>query len=198
MRPNLDPVTLTALTLVLASGAFLGAPAMGDRLVLDPAATKLTFVLGATGHDVEGTLKLASGEVTFDPAGGPASGAITIDAQSAQTGSSGRDKTMHADVLESAKYPQFVFTPRRLIGTIAESGTSKATLEGELAIHGRVESMILPTTVVVEGDQIRATTSFAIPFVAWGMKDPSVLFLRVEKEVQVNLEARGSWVRETP
>lgn len=198
MRPNQNSLVLTALALTLMGGTLVAGTAQADRLVLDPATTKLSFVLGATGHDVEGTLKLASGEVTFDPAGGPASGSIAIDARSAQTGSSSRDKTMHADVLETEKYPQFVFTPRRLLGEIAPTGTSKATLEGELAIHGRVESMILPATIVVDGDKVHATTSFVIPFVAWGMKDPSVLFLRVEKEVQVNLEARGSWVRDTP
>ena len=53
-------------------------PALAEQrvLVLDPAASKVSFTLGATGHDVHGALAVKSGRIAFDPATGTASGEI--------------------------------------------------------------------------------------------------------------------------
>src|SRR5271165_5339273 len=62
---------------------------------LDPAATKIDFTLSATMHTVHGTFKLKSGRIHFDPSTGKMSGAIVVDATSAETGNSSRDAKMH-------------------------------------------------------------------------------------------------------
>jgi hypothetical protein len=46
--------------------------------------------------------------------------------------------------------------------------------------------------VHVSGDQLHATGSFAVPYVQWGLKDPSTLMLRVNKEVQIDLSLNGT------
>jgi hypothetical protein len=51
--------------------------------------------------------------------------------------------------------------------------------------------MTLKTTVHVAGDLITATTHFAVPYVEWGMKNPSTLFLRVGDKVDIDLQAAG-------
>lgn len=181
------------------AAVMFAAAARGDSLVLDRSGSAVTFTLDATGHTVRGTLALKDGTVEFDPAGGPASGRIVIDATAAATGSSGRDKTMHKEVLESEKYPEFVFLPERLDGAVARDGQSQAVLVGRLEIHGVVKPVSLPASITVVGDRVEATASLTIPFVAWGMHDPSVLFLRVAKEVVVDLAIKGRWVsEETP
>jgi polyisoprenoid-binding protein YceI len=189
----MNSLRLLCAAFALATVSFAPA-AHGDRLVLDRAGSAVTFTLDATGHTVRGTLVLKDGSVEFDAAGGPASGRVVIDATSAATGSSGRDKTMHKEVLESEKYPEFVFLPERLDGAVAREGQSQAVLVGRLEIHGVVKPVSLPASITVTGDQVAATASLTIPFVAWGMHDPSVLFLRVAKEVVVQLEIQGRWV----
>ncbi len=169
----------------------LSAAAQERTVTLDPAKTKISFSLGAVMHTVHGTMKLASGEVRFDPATGAASGRVVVDARSADTANKGRDADMHAKVLETGKFPQFVLDLTRVEGRLAASGASKLTLHGKLAIHGATHEVAWPAEVAVDGETVRVKTSFEIPYVAWGMKDPGGVLLRVDKAVMVAVEGTG-------
>jgi hypothetical protein len=46
--------------------------------------------------------------------------------------------------------------------------------------------------VQVNGDQIHAVGSFVVPYVQWGLKDPSTFVIKVNKEVQVELDLTGT------
>jgi hypothetical protein len=43
----------------------------------------------------------------------------------------------------------------------------------------------------IEGGRVNATADFEVPYVKWGMKDPSTLFLRVKNSVLINIVAVG-------
>lgn len=169
-------------------------PALAEQrvLVLDPAASKVSFTLGATGHDVHGALAVKSGRIAFDPATGEASGEIAIDLKSAETGNGSRDKTMHKEVLEDDTYPLAVFRAEKVRGTVAPSGPSQITLDGTLSFHGTDHKMSLPAKVDVRNGHVAAETEFPIPFIEWGLPDPSIAFLRVAKVVSVKVKAEGS------
>lgn len=181
----------TLLILVLSILPAAAARAEQRVLVLDPAASRVSFTLPATGHEVDGTLGVKSGRIAFDPSTGAASGEIAIDLKSAQTGNGSRDKTMHNDVLQTGSFPVAVFRAERVRGTVAASGASQVTLDGTLSLHGSDHKVSLPAKVEVKDGRVKAETRLSIPFVDWGMKDPSVLFLRVEKVVSVKVVAEG-------
>ena len=161
-------------------------------LTLDPSSTRVDFLLEATAHDVRGTFALKGGEVRFDPASGVASGDITIDLTVARTGNGSRDKTMHREVLETPKFPTAVFRARKLLGTLEPSGTSKVTLQGVLTFHGADHPLSLPADVRRAGDRLTGQTEFDIPFVEWGLHDPSIFVLRVSKTVRVTVRTEGT------
>jgi polyisoprenoid-binding protein YceI len=187
------PVFL-AFAVVAALAGIPGTPARAEQrvLVLDPAASKVSFTLEATGHNVEGTMAVKSGRIAFDPESGAASGEIVLDLQSARTGNDSRDKTMHQEVLETGKYPVAVFRAERLEGAVAPSGTSQVTLDGTLSFHGTDHKMKLPAKVDVQNGRLEAETQFTIPYVEWGLHDPSIMILRVAKVVSVEVRAVGS------
>ena len=96
----------------LAVSVFVLAPALRAQDVVvnfDPAATQVDFTLGATLSTVHGIFKLKSGQIDFDPATGKAGGAVILDATSGNTDNSSRDKKMHGEILESAKFPEIAF-----------------------------------------------------------------------------------------
>lgn len=177
---------------LIALGISGGAAYAEQRvLVLDPAASKVGFTLDATGHNVEGTMAVKSGRVSFDDSGA-ASGEIVLDLQSAQTGNNSRDKTMHEDVLETKKFPTAVFKAESVEGAVAPSGTSQITLAGTLSFHGGEHKVKLPAKVDVQDGRVTADTKLTIPYVEWGLHDPSIMILRVAKVVTVDVHAQGT------
>lgn len=185
--------TTTAMVVlgVVAGAASVAARAEETVLTLRPDRTRVAFLLDATTHEVKGTFALESGQIRFDPAGGAASGEVRIDLRAAATGNQRRDRTMHRDVLETGRFPFAVFRPTRVRGALAPSGSSQLTLDGTLDFHGGSHPIELPVSVVAQGGRVTADAKLAVPYVAWGLHDPSVLFLRVGKTVSVTVHAEG-------
>ncbi|HEX6850452.1 MAG TPA: YceI family protein [Candidatus Polarisedimenticolaceae bacterium] len=177
---------LLALTAVVPVAA--AAP---HALTLSPERSKVTFVLEATGHDVEGTLALKSGAVRFDPATGEASGELVVDLVTAQTGNKSRDKTMHREVLEDGSWPLATFRATRFRGTVPAEGDGEVVLDGVLSLHGADHKMTLTGKVHVAKGALAVDADFPIPFVEWGMHDPSWFVLKVAKVVKVHVHAEG-------
>lgn len=186
-RPLLLLAAWAAAALLAASPAL----AAEEILTLDPAKSKLTFLLDATAHEVKGSLALERGEVRFDRATGAAGGEIVIDARRTATGSEGRDEKMHAEVLLSARFPAIVFRPEKLEGQLPAGGKGKIGLRGQVALAGVEHDLLLPAEVEIDGDRVVASSTFKIPFVAWGLHDPSIFLLKVAKEVAVTLRVEG-------
>jgi polyisoprenoid-binding protein YceI len=178
------PLTLLLASLTVAAAAL---DTQSTALQVDPAQTQVEFSLGAVLHTVHGTFRLKRGEMRFDPATGAAGGELVVDATSAESGDEARDKNMHKTVLESARYPEIVFRPDRVSGKVAPQGASQVRLHGAFSIHGAEHEVEMPVDVEARDGQYRATVKFSVPFVAWGMKDPSTLFLRVEKHVDITI-----------
>ena len=193
-------MVLTRRVLLILIAALTAAAAQAQQrvLVFDPQASRVSFTLKATGHQVEGGFALKPSRISFDPATGAASGEITIDLTTAQTGNKSRDKDMHEKVLETGKYPLAVFRAEKIRGTVPASGAGQVTLDGTLSFHGSDHKMSLPAKIDVQGSRVKADTQFEIPYVEWGLHDPSVVMLRVAKVVSVKVQAVGTLEAASP
>jgi polyisoprenoid-binding protein YceI len=164
-------------------------PSLPRSFAIDPAQTKVEFALGSLLHTVHGDFHLKRGTLTFDPQTGKASGEIVVDAASGESGSPARDKRMHAAILEIAKYPEITFRPDRVDGKVASEGKSQVQLHGVFAIHGVEHEILLPVTVDAGGGQYNVIGIFEVPYVKWGMKNPSTLMLRVDDKVEITIHS---------
>ena len=160
----------------------------GGALVLDPGQTKVEFTLPSLLHTVHGHFQLKRGSLAFDPDTGKLSGELVVDAASGDSGSEARDKRMHASILESARYPEITFRPDRVDGKVAAESKSQVQLHGTFAIHGAEHEIVLPATVEAVAGQYNVSATFEVPYVKWGMKNPSTLMLRVSDKVEITIQ----------
>lgn len=170
--------------------AFALLLAASDSLVVDTAQTKVEFTLSSLLHTVNGEFRLKRGGLEFDSASGKLSGELVIDAASGVSGNASRDKKMHAAVLESAKYPEIVFRPDRVDGNVVNTGKSTVQLHGMFSIHGADHEILVPAMVDASGGAYSVNAIFEIPYVKWGLKNPSTLMLRVSDKVAIRVHTR--------
>src|SRR6202167_1477081 len=194
IKRNLAPCIIAALIIL---GAQLShAQDKGLKVLLDPAQTEIRWKLNSL-HATHGTFKLKSGEFLFNPATGVAEGEILVDATTGESGNPARDKRMQDEVLESNRYPAIFFHPSQMKGAFeAGDATQDLVGVGTFNIHGADHPIELPLKVQVASGVVTATTHFTVPYVAWGMKNPSKFMLKVSKQVEIEVTAKGTLQQE--
>ena len=182
-RPLLAAVAGFALTVTAQSQ---------QRYRVDPGTSEVHFTLGASDHPVEGSFHVTSGDFTLEPQSGAMTGTVSVDASSGQSGNQGRDKKMTKDQLKVQTYPTVTFAPTRFSGQVKDSSDSSGPVEGTFTLLGQAHPITVPMIVHLEGDHFSASGSFSVPFVNWGVKDPSFMFIKVDKEVKIDLKLTGT------
>jgi polyisoprenoid-binding protein YceI len=183
------------LLIVLGCVAILSSPtcvAQGTAVAIIPEKSHIDFTVSDTVHTVHGTFQVKEGKLTLDQAKQQISGSLLVDVRSGNSGNRTRDRKMHKEILESERYPVSTFTAESMEGNLAGSGDSEVKVHGKLNLHGADHPMTLDIQVNQQGNIIIAKTKFGIPFVEWGMKDPSNFFIRLKKTVQMDIEISGS------
>ena len=186
---------LVALLALSAHGGHAQNPAQGRglKVMLDPAQTEIHWKLSGGLHTTHGTFKLKSGEFFFNPATGMAECEILVDATTGESGNADRDKRMQDEVLESNRYPAIFFHPMQVKGTFeAGAGTQQLVGEGTFNIHGADHPLEMPLKVQIAAGVVTATTRFIVPYVDWGMKNPSKFLSRVSRQVEIEVSAKGT------
>jgi polyisoprenoid-binding protein YceI len=184
---------VVALALSFASRA-ASASSAGARIgiiKLDPAKTLVEFRLGGSLHSTHGKFQLRTGMIKADSASGKAEGMIVVDAASGDSGDSIRDHRMKDSILEAEKFPEITFTARHIEGHLDRGGVFQAKLEGVLKLHGAEHALTIDAHGTLIDDNLVATAHFSIPYVEWGLKDPSVLLLTVAKQVDIDIATAG-------
>jgi polyisoprenoid-binding protein YceI len=159
---------------------------------LDPAASEVHYTLKDTLHTVKGTFHLKSGDVTVNTRTGEAKGMITVDVDSGASGNDTRDGKMKRDYLETAKFPVATFEPQKVTGFNPTAASQTISIVGVFTLHGGAHPLTLEFALKLDGTHATATTHFTIPYVEWGIKDPSVPFIHVEKDVAIDIVAKGA------
>jgi acyl carrier protein len=172
---------------LLAAALCVPAYSQDTELTFAPADTSIHWTLPTRLHTVHGTFKLKEGRIRFDRTSGAASGQLIVDAVSGESGSGSRDSRMHSSIIESKKFSVIVFRPDRVRGQIPEQGAGKIDVHGMFELHGTMHELTIPVEVQVETGSIGVKSHFKIPYVEWGLKDPSVIMLKVDNTVEIEM-----------
>lgn len=196
-RWSVSTHVMVGATLLLVAGLVWATPLGGSATVfaLDAAQSHVDFTLTALLHTIHGTFRVKQGSLRLDPVHGTVNGVCVVDATSGDTGNHTRDRKMHTDVLASQHYPDIVFSPVQVRGAVAAQGASTVQVDGTLSLAGTSHPLTVTVVVRISGDSFTISTDFLVPYVQWGLRDPSTFILTVGKQVQVHFEASGRIMR---
>jgi len=185
------PLVLAVLS-ALPQHAAPQPPSSAIALGIDPAQSKVHWVLGTTLHAVHGTFAFKNGTLHVDPATGKASGEIAVYATSGDSGNDGRDKKMHKDVLESGKFPEIIFSagPRGGESCASRKLFGSSAWDSCFARQRTRIDRAGPSGICGRPLDWKCEVQRAI--IDWGLKNPSNFFLKVNHIVEIELDLKGS------
>jgi polyisoprenoid-binding protein YceI len=180
----------TGFVVVLSLG--VAASAQQQTFTVNPGTSSIGFALTGTGHEVHGIFHVTSGTIQFERNAPKMSGTVVVSASSGDSGDKSRDKNMNQKVLQSDRFTDISFQPQSYSGTLAPSGDSTIQVSGTFTLHGTPHDITVPMQVHIDGQNLTAKGTFIVPYVKWGLKDPSVFILKVAKEVHIDLNLAGT------
>ena len=178
---------------VFALAVLLASPALAQRqtFTVNPDASEVTMTLNTTHEVVHGTFHIQSGSIGFDRSTPKMSGAVVVVAGSGKTGNGSRDKRMNKEILQVERHATVSFESKSYAGTIAPTGDSTIQVTGIFTLLDTPHEITIPMLVHLEGSTARAKTHFPLPYIQWGLKDPSLLFWKADKDVAIDLLLTG-------
>lgn len=178
---------------VLALAAILAPVALAQHqtFAVDSDASEIKIKLNTTHEVVNGTFHLQSGSINFDRIASHISGIVIVAAGSGKTGNDSRDKKMNKDILKVDQFATVSFEPKTYTGTIAASGDSTIQVRGLLTLLGTPHDLTIPIQTHIDGSTAKARAQFVIPYVQWGLKNPSFLIWKAENDVAIDLNLVG-------
>jgi len=179
--------TLFALAVLLASGAM----AQHQTFVANTDASEVKMTLKTTHEVVNGTFHIQSGSLVFDRSAAKISGSVVVLAGTGKTGNGSRDKKMNKDILEVEQHATVSFEPKSYAGAIAPSGDSTIQVSGIFTLLDTPHEITIPILVHIEGTTATAKAHFVVPYIQWGLRDPSFLFWKADKDVTIDLFLTG-------
>ena len=165
--------------------------AQHQTFVVNPDSSEVKIALKTTHELVNGSFHAQAGSIEFDPSSPRMSGSVVVLAGGGKTGNDSRDKKMNKDILKVEKYATVSFEPKTYTGAIALSGDSTIQVTGNFTLLGTPHEITIPILVHIEGTTATVKAHFVVPYVQWGLKNPSFLFWKADDDVTIDLFLTG-------
>ena len=176
-----------ALAVTLAPAAL----AQHQTFAVNPDASEVKMKLNTTHEVVNGTFHIQSGSINFDRTASHISGIVIVAAGSGKTGNDSRDKKMNKDILKVAQFATVSFAPKAYNGTIAASGDSTIQVSGVFTLLGTAHDLTILMQIHLDGSKATAKGQFNVPYVQWGLKNPSFMIWKADNDVAMDFNLVG-------
>ena len=157
------PLVLFGGNLTLQDGTIKAHTEVFGDSEIEPAVTKITASLTMDANNTESI----SGDISFN----------IIDFISS---SSGRDEHMQ-EMFEMEKYPAISFSVEKVT-----KQNQNYIIDGTMYIHGVSKALQIPATITQSNQTISMHSDFQVKVTDYGMEPPSLLFMDVRNEVDIN------------
>ena len=161
--------------------------AQHQNFAVNSNSSEVKIRLNTTHEVVNGTFHVQSGSIDFDRTASRISGMVIVGTGTGKTGNDSRDKKMKKDILKTEQFAAVSFAPKAYTGAIAASGDSNIQVTGVFTLLGTPHELTIPMRIRIEGPKATVQGDFVVPYVQWGLKNPSFLFWKAENDVRIDL-----------
>jgi len=179
---------------VFAVGLALAPVALAQRetFVVNADASAVKITLNTNHEVVNGSFHVQGGTVAFELGAAKMAGSVVVLAGSGNTGNGTRDKRMNKEILKVEQYATVSFEPKSYAGVIAAAGDSTIQVSGVFTLLGTPHTITVPMVVHIDGTSATVKAHFVVPYVQWGLKNPSLFVWKAEDSVAVDLSLVGT------
>ena len=157
------PLTLLSGNLNLENGSIKAHTEVFGDSAIEPAVNTLNADLNIDGNNLESV-----------------KGVISFQIKDFLSTNSGRDEHMQ-EMFEMDKYPSISFEILKI-----SKENQNYMVDGVMDVHGVKKSLILPVDIQQDGNTIIMHSDFMVKVTDYGMEPPTLLFLDVRNEVDIN------------
>lgn len=157
---------------------------------VDPARSIINFKVRSVLHTVHGRFQLTPSVIDIDNSHGSATGTIDVNAASSNTGNATINRRI-TKLLSAGRYPTVSFTPTHFRGSIGSAAPSQVEVTGVMRLDGNDHLIRLAMAVQMNRGAFSASGWLIVPYVAWGLPNPSTFIFRMSKEVEIDFYLVG-------
>ena len=161
-------------------------------LVVTPDFSQVRMTLQTTHEVVSGTFHVQAGSIAFDRSSPDMSGSVVVLAGSGNTGNGTRDHKMNKSILQVEQHATIMFEPKSYTGALAAPGDSTIRVTGIFTLLGTPHEITVPMQVHLDATSASAKAHFMVPYVQWGLKNPSFLIWKADDDVAIDLNLVGT------
>ena len=198
---------LLLLLLIIVAGSHSSAQTADFSLV--PAESSLRVFVGKAGllsmlaHDHNIGIRDYTGRIAIPTNGIEGSrlelrvdtrSLVVLDTEISDSDRARITRSMHEEVLESAKYPEAVFRSTSLTGIVKRpDGEVRFELKGDLTLHGQTRSIVIPVVVRRGPGQLKATGRYVLKQTEFGIRPYSTAggAIKVKNDVVIDFQITG-------
>jgi polyisoprenoid-binding protein YceI len=206
-RSSLDAGTPTASTPAPAATIVAAQPAVAETVAvestapgepilfaIDPNQSEVRYEVGETFFQdnrfavAVGRTSAVAGQILVDleQPGNSQVGEILVGVSQLQSDESRRDNYIRNNALESARYPEAVFTPTAIEGlpaSVSIGDTVNFRISGDLKVRETVRPVVWDVSLTVESERLSGTATTTVLMSDFGVGPVQIAFLRTEDEV---------------
>ncbi len=158
-----------------------------DRSVVFTSRASIEEFQGVTDR-IDGFVLIDTGALTTETGGDDTELYFEVDLASLDTGIGLRNRHMRDNYLEVEQYPYAAFGGRIARAAPLDQGAFRVTTQGTFGVHGVERDRAFTCDVSPAGGGYRVRCSFSVLLSDHDIEIPKVMFLKLNNEVQLELD----------
>lgn len=165
-------------------GGWARVEAQDVMYVVDKQTSTIRYEGSHFLHDWEGVSQNVDGQLIVNEGGVPLRATARVAVEDFDSGNSSRDSNMMS-VMQIDRYPDVLLDVQEIAPT---ADASRWAFSAQLTMHGQTHPMLIPVTMVSEGDAWRVSARFDVSLSRHGVDRPALFAVKIDDQIAISVD----------